>query len=125
MSDVLFAGYDPDPLPHQDPDLSPDRRLTLRQAANIRVGIHPLTHGQLNTQASRAATRADDRGLPLTCGTCVFRESVQWHNRTYPKCVSHARTYVKHSTATDVRAWWPACPNYLPTSASTESGVTQ
>ncbi len=117
MSDVLFAGYEPEPVPHLDPDLSADRRLTLRQQARVRRGEHPLTHGPLHTQALRTASREDARGLPLTCGTCVFRESFQWHNRTYPKCVSHDRAFVKHSTATDVRAWWPACPAYLPTSA--------
>lgn len=112
---MLFTGFDPDPVPHKDPNLSADRRLTLRQQANIRAGVHPLTRGQLHPQASRTATREDGTRQPLTCGTCVFRESVQWHNRTYPKCVSHARTYLTHGTTTDVRAWWPACPNYLPT----------
>lgn len=114
MTDVLFEGYDPAPLPGVDPDLSADRRLTLRQQGFIRVGVHPLTRTQMHRQASRAATRDDATGLPLTCGTCVFRETFQWHNRTYPKCVSYDRMFVKHSTATDVRAWWPACPNYLP-----------
>lgn len=114
MTDTLFEGYEPDPLPHQDPDLSADRRLTLRQQAEIRAGIHPLTHTQMHPQGSRAATREDGPRQPLTCGTCVFRQSFQWHNKTYPKCVSHDRAYVKHSTQTDVRAWWPACPNYQP-----------
>lgn len=114
MNDVLFAGFEPDPVPHKDPDLSPDRRLTLRQQADIRSGIHPLTHGRLHDQGDRAATRENGSRKPLTCGTCVFRQLFQWHNQTYPKCASHDRKYLKHSAATDVRAWWPACPNYLP-----------
>lgn len=80
----------------------------------VRLGQHPLTRGRLHPQASRAATREDGPRQPMTCGTCVFRESHQWHNRTYPKCISHGRVYLTHGTATDVRAWWPACPNYLP-----------
>ena len=114
MSDTLFEGYEPDPVPHIDPDLSPDRRLTLRQQADIRAGVHPLTRGPLHDQADRTATRVDGRGRPLTCGTCVFRQAFRWHNQTFPKCVSYDRVFVKHSTASDVRAWWPACPNYLP-----------
>lgn len=119
MSDVLFAGYEP-PEP-----VSADRRLTMRQAVEIRVGKHPLTHGLLHAQARRTASRDDPKGLPLTCGTCVFRQVFRWHDYSYPKCVSYDRTFVKHSTATDVRAWWPACPNYLPTAAPTTTGDTQ
>lgn len=124
MSDVLFAGYDPPPVPHLDPDLSAGQRLTLRQQANVRAGVHPLTRGPLHAQALRTASREDARGLPLTCGTCVFRELKQWHNSTYPKCVSHDRAFVTHGATTDVRGWWPACPNYLPTS-STQTGDTR
>lgn len=123
MSDVLFDGYEPARI---DPELSPGRRLTLRQQAYIRVGRHPLTHGPLHIEGSRAATRDDEPGQPLTCGTCVFRRLHRWHNDTWPKCVSHDRTFVTHSTATDVRAWWPACPSYLPTAAGPiKSGDTQ
>lgn len=124
MTTPLFDGYE---APRIDPDLSAGQRLTLRQQANIRVGRHPLTHGPLHIQASRTATRDDLPRQQLTCGTCVFRTLHHWHNQTYPKCVSHDRTFVTHSTATDVRAWWPACPAYLPTSPSapTQQGVPE
>lgn len=111
MTEALFDGYEPEPAPHKDPNLSADRRLTLRQQADIRDGKHPLTHGPLHDQADREATR-EDRRRPFTCGTCVFREIFSYHNRTYPKCVAYYRVYVKHSAQTDVRAWWPACPTY-------------
>lgn len=115
MSDALFDGYEPEIIPAKNPDLSADRRLTLRQQGDIRAGVHPLTRGPLHDQGDRAANRHDGARRPLTCGTCVFRESFLWHNATYPKCIAHNRVFVKHSTTTDVRAWWPACPSYLPT----------
>lgn len=124
MTDTLFDGYDPEPQPHKDPDLSPDRRLTLRQLGEIRKAVHPLTHGPLHGQADRNATKDDGPRRPFTCGTCKFRESFLWHNKTFPKCTAHNRVFLKHSTQTDVRAWWPACPVYLPAGSwsSTNSG---
>jgi hypothetical protein len=125
MTEPLFGGYEPPPPPPwKDPDLSPDRRLTLRQQGEISRGVHPLTHGPLHDQASRDASRDDGGRLPLRCGSCVNRQQFQWHDKTYPKCVAHDRVFVKHSTATDVRGWWPACPAYLPSGswATNESG---
>lgn len=117
----LFEGYEPETV---DPDLSADRRRTLRQQADITAGRHPLTRGPLHLEAKRTATRDDPRGRPLTCGTCVFRQLFRWHDDTYPKCVSHDRVFVTHAAATDVRRWWPACPAYLPTGSwsTNESG---
>lgn len=115
VTEPLFEGFEPPPPPpHKDPTLSQDKRLVLRQQADIRRGTHPLTHGPLHPAADRAATKDDGTGRALTCGTCKFREQVQWHDRTYPKCVAHNRAFLKHSTQTDVRGWWPACPSYLP-----------
>lgn len=112
MTEPLFAGYDPPPQPHKDPALSAGRRLTLRQAADILAERHPLTRGPLHPDADRGATRDDGPKRPFTCGTCVHRELFLWHNTTYPKCVAHNRAYMTHCQTTDVRAWWPACPQY-------------
>ena len=50
----------------------------------------------------------------------------EYHDRTYPKCWLPAKAAgadgslrevyprVTHSAASDVRAWWPACPDYSP-----------
>lgn len=124
MTEPLFAGYEPEPQPHLDPDLSADRRLTLRQQADIGKGTHPLTRGPIHDQAVRTAVRGDGGRLELRCGTCVNRQTFRWHNKTYPKCVAFDRVFVKHSAATDVRGWWPACPSYLPSGSwsSNESG---
>jgi hypothetical protein len=115
MTDALFDGYEPEIIPGIDPDLSAGQRLTLRQTGDIRAGRHPLTHGPLHDQGDRSASRDNGNRRPLTCGTCIYRELFKWHDYTYPKCIAHDRVFLKHSTATDVRAWWPACPSYLPT----------
>jgi hypothetical protein len=44
-----------------------------------------------------------------TCGNCRFRELLDYHGRAYPKCTVDGELRIAHSTATDVRAWWPAC----------------
>lgn len=112
MSDTLFDGYEPEPQPHKDPDLSAGRRLTLRQQADIRAGRHPLTAGLLHPEADRGSTKDDGANRPYSCGTCVFRQVLGHHNHAYPKCTAFGDTYQTHSAATDVRAWWPACPSY-------------
>lgn len=113
MTEPLFEGYEPEGAAG-DAQLSPDRRLTLRQQADVRKGLHPLNHGPLHDQADRSASKDDGARRPLTCGTCVNRQSFVWKSGSYPKCVAFDRVFVKHSAATDVRAWWPACPRYLP-----------
>lgn len=107
--ETLFDSFDPD-----DEDLSAGQRLTVRQQGDVRKGTHPLTHGPLHDQASRTAVREDGGRIELRCGTCVNRQTFRWHNKSYPKCIAHDRVFVKHSAATDVRGWWPACPAYLP-----------
>ena len=124
MTEPLFEGFEPQPQPHKDPDLSADRRLTLRQQADIRKGTHPLTRGPLHEKASRDAAREDGGRLELRCGTCINRQQFRWHDKSYPKCVAHDRVFLKHSTATDVRGWWPACPAYLPTGSWAEATTT-
>ena len=104
--DTLFGGYEPpEPVPRPDkPDLSADRRRTLRQAADIKAGRHPLTRGPLHPAADRTAHRDDGKHLPYRCGSCVHRVDRGW-----PKCDLSTMT---SSAASDVRAWWPACPQY-------------
>lgn len=102
MTASLFPDLVPIVLPEAEPveKLSAGRRLTLRQHAEVAVGRHPLTHGRLYP--------AED----ARCGNCRFRELLDWHNRTYPKCVYGDGYRVAHSTQSDVRAWWPGCVDW-------------
>lgn len=123
---ALFPGYEPPDPP--DADLSAGQRLTVRQAADVAAGRHPLTHGRLHPLASRHRDADSPKADPFTCGSCRFRRVVPYHNRAYPKCVwvptsldaadVEARGWVPprvaHSAASDVRAWWPACTDYEP-----------
>ena len=121
----LFDGYEPPEPVEQDDGLSAGQRLTLRQAQNVADGIHPLTRGRLHPLASRARDAASPKSDPFACGSCYFREVWSYHNRSYAKCMfSGSRgadeveklgyPRVSHGPATDVRAWWPACPDYSP-----------
>ena len=130
----LFAGFEPPPLPEPEPELSADQRRTRRQAENVAAGIHPLTRGPLHPLASRHRGATSPKSDPFTCGSCYFRESLGYHNRSYAKCClpGPERVYRKgedgnwrwetvegtpratHSAASDVRAWWPACRDYSP-----------
>lgn len=121
----LFGGYEPPPAPEPEPPLSADRRRTLRQAQQIAAGLHPLTGQRLHLLASRHRDATAPKSDPFTCGSCYFREVWRYHGRSYAKCVfSGSRgadevekfgyPRVSHGAATDVRAWWPACPDYSP-----------
>ena len=46
-----------------------------------------------------------------TCGTCTHRVIYTNNRKQYPKCDIGP---VSHGPKTDVRAYWPACPNYDP-----------
>ncbi len=85
-------------LPEPPPPLSADRRRTQRQREAVAAGVHPLTK-----QRARP-----DLG---TCGDCRFREVFGYHNRSFPKCTRY-ESRITHSAASDVRAWWPACPDH-------------
>lgn len=107
--DALFPGFEPpEPAASKNPDLSADRRRTLRQAELIKFGTHPLG-GTLHPDADRNAHRDDGKTLPLRCGTCVHRVILGYHTASYPKC---DLTTMAHSAASDCRAWWPACTRY-------------
>ena len=122
----LFDGYEPPPTLAVDESLSADRRRTLRQAGQVSAGIHPLTGGRLHPLASRHRDAASPKSDPFTCGSCYFRRVEKYHDRSYPKCwlpnpaigadAPSRRIYsrVSNSAASDVRAWWPACPDYSP-----------
>lgn len=119
----LFPGYDP-PTPEPVENLSADRRRTLRQQQAVSNGQHPLTGGRLHPLASTFRTSDSPKSDPFTCGSCYFRVVLSYHGGAYPKCVFDPRrsadntldmyARVSHSAATDVRAWWPACPDYSP-----------
>jgi len=138
MSEVpLFDGYEPPPSADPEPPLSADRRRTQRQADDITLGRHPLTRGPLHPLASRHRDAQSPKDDPFTCGSCYFRQSFGWHSRSYPKCAlpGPVRDYrrgedgqwrwvtvegaprASHSATSDVRAWWPACPDYSPGSS--------
>lgn len=129
MSDTLF---DAAPFTTAGAELAPgerlsgDRRRTLRQAAAIARGAHPLglviTGVQVHPDADPARTASKDNvaARPLRCGTCVFRE----HLGGWAKCTVGAPSYangeravekaprVSRGASTDVRGWWPACTDY-------------
>lgn len=91
MTESLFPDLQPDPgmieaqrVLAERAELSPGRRLTLRQADDLANGRHPLGLAPL-------------AGNGKTCGDCSHR--VQNH-RSYPKCDAGPRT---HGSATDCR----------------------
>lgn len=109
---TLFGGYEP--AERVDEHLSPDRRRTLRQIGQVSAGIHPLTGGRLHDQATRHRAPTDGKRDPFTCGSCWFRGNRGGVAGSYPKCWAGDGARVTGGPATDVRAWWPACPDYTP-----------
>jgi hypothetical protein len=102
--------------------LSADRRRTLRQAAELAAGRHPL--GAL---LHAEAAPLDDRDASgRRCGNCWYRalNVIGGVAGNYPKCVFGARNptdtdrygspgfRVTRSAASDCRAWWPACTDH-------------
>lgn len=123
VDEPLFAGYEPPPTPEPGPQLSAGQRLTLRQSEMVANGIHPLTRGRLHPLASTHRDASAPKDDPFTCGSCYFRTVEKYHDHSYPKCwlpgpnaSADRPTYprVTHGPASDVRAWWPACPDYSP-----------
>lgn len=87
-------------------------RRTERQAVLIALGQHPLMTGPIHPEADRSAHRTDGKTLPFRCGSCVHRITVHRGGKmNLPKC---DLTTMSCSEASDVRAWWPACPRYEP-----------
>lgn len=112
MSDEpLFGGYEP-PAPVDEPELSAGQRLTLRIAAKVATGVHPLMKGPLHPDATPQTTAAQPLGL--CCGSCAHRAPGGFHQ--WPKCEIGPQS---RSATTDVRAWWPACPRHTPKTEET------
>lgn len=110
---MLFDGYEPMPIPKsQEPGLSADQKRTLRQAEGIRKGIHPLTKGPVHEFGDKFAKSTDAKDLAFRCGSCVFRVVYRYHDKSIPKCRIDDGKRDTRSAGTDVRAWWPACPDY-------------
>lgn len=102
----------PEPLVvFEKPQRSAGQRMTERQAQDVREGRHPLTGGPLHEQADIWADKRDPAGLPYKCGSCVHRVILQHRNGSWPKC---DLATITHGQASDVRAWWPACPRWEP-----------
>lgn len=110
MDDVLFPGYEAPPVE----DLSADRRRTLRQQAQIAAGVHPLTRGPIHRLASRHRDADAPKRDPFTCGSCWFRSPQAGVSGTYQKCTADDGARITRGPGSDVRAWWPACPDYTP-----------
>lgn len=92
-------------LPPPERTLSPDARRTLRNAATLAAGRHPL-----GTRLHRDAAPADDRKAEgLRCGSCIhaFRKGGVAGN--YTKCRAHT---VTGGPGTDIRLYWPACERW-------------
>ena len=85
------------PTSQPDRNTSYGRRLTEAQRALAMQGINPLT-GRRGPEGA-------------TCGTCTHRVIYTNNRKQYPKCDIGP---VSHGPKTDVRAYWPACPNYDP-----------
>ncbi len=113
-------------LPEPGPVLSADRRRTIRQAALIHGGYHPLSPvvGYLRLKLHPQAASGDDRSAPgRRCGNCWYRDLLYTNgNRKWPKCTfgrlnatdtsPEAWPRVSRGAATDCRAWWPGCTDH-------------
>lgn len=116
MTIPFFEVDSPDVLPPR-PAVSREVRRRERQAECLAHGLHPLTAAvRFPIGLHPEAAPADDRtATGRRCSTCVYRELLRYHNRTYPKCVADqdaeadGLSRVTHGAGTDVRAWWPAC----------------
>jgi len=94
--------------------ISADRRRTQIQAEKLAAGWHPLSGPERGSiRLHKDAAPADDRKAPgLRCGGCKFRAVLDYHRRSYPKCVLPGTSRLTHGTASDVRSWWPACSDW-------------
>lgn len=119
----LFEGFVPPNAPEAE-KLSADQRRTQRQARDIANGVHPLTRWRLHPEADRTRTRESGARDPFTCGTCRLRAIYTWRSKSYAKCEVDGGVMATHSAASDVRAWWPACLKYEPTSTIGVSPLT-
>lgn len=121
------ALFEMEPLPDAAPraDESVDQRRNRRQSEAIANGVHPLALVwpgiRLHLAADRDAQPGDGVKI-LRCGSCRWREVLRHNDRLYPKCTNlhgaRSTPVVTHGAATDCRAWWPACSEYVHGGAS-------
>jgi hypothetical protein len=131
---ALFAVDEPPAVVAEVEMLSADRRRTIRQTEAIARREHPLSLALGWTLKLHDDAPVDRDTSGPRCGSCVFRVLDEYRNRTYPKCTADARPVtrrkfdgteyqateyprVSNGAGTDVRAWWPACPDYQPETA--------
>jgi hypothetical protein len=88
--------FELDPVPVDPPvKLSVDQRRTIRRAAALADGRHPLMGGPVDPDH--------------TCGDCTHHFS-HTRNGTWHKCELNATG----GPATDIRVSWPACSKWAP-----------
>lgn len=102
-------------LPAAEP-VSADRRRTMRHAALLAKGGHPISGRRLHPDAAPHDDRAAEG---LRCKDCRFRQVMGGHSRGFPKCYwpdpdAPGGPRLSHSAATDCRAWYPACTDFEP-----------
>lgn len=102
------------PAVPERPRLSATSRRTLRRLQALKLGQHPMSIAiDMPLRLHPEAAPADDRHAPgRRCGNCIHRVLHRHHNRPYAKCVAAGDDRVTHGPGTDVRAWWPACPDH-------------
>lgn len=94
--------FDPGPPAGPPPSaVSAGRLQTMRAKAALSAGRHPANGMATNLAAG-------------TCGTCSHLVHVQAGNTRCLKCPYH-RLGMSSSSASDMRASWPACPHHTPT----------
>lgn len=106
-----------------EPQLTDGQKRIKRQAAALAAGRHPLSLTSApGLRLHAEAAPYDDKAAPgRRCGTCRFRVQVGGHARDFPKCRypdpdawPGRGGWLRETSggATDVRSWWPACPQH-------------
>jgi hypothetical protein len=121
MGEPTLFDMEPPPAAEPEPELSADRRRTLRQAQALERGHHPLSLlGRPPVRLHPDAPPAGDRKAPgPRCGDCEFiARKEQWLKCTrgrsgeYGTRTFRCGPYETHGAATDLRAWWPGCERW-------------
>lgn len=107
LFDVALAGERVEPPAVELESLGQDARRTLRRAAMLAAGRHPVTQVPLHEQAAPADDRHADGLRCDTCASC-------WTNAytdggSYVKCDAVPFT---RGPGSDTRRWYPACTLY-------------
>lgn len=97
------------------PTPTSDQLRIHRQQVALEHDQHPLSVA-LNRPIGLHADAApvDDRkAAGLRCGGCAYRQMQRRGAWDWPKCVLPGAARITRGPGTDVRAWWPACPDFL------------